>query len=275
MEDSPPHKIHTTIPPMIFSKPDMLKKPSTQHFLEFPQIEKELAKNKGGAGNLNFMRHSLSQALMPPSNIAYTAKHSEARISPDMSDKLSKRKDFSHKFDIRSRDLSHYFDKPIKQPKSFTDPTKFKANVYKMMERDFLTIYKNREILSNARAIEQGSLKLLEKFKKIRQTDQTPKMNQSDFNPEEQFNEFSQSLGALSSRKQVETLSVWLDYVNDKVQHESTDKQERFEKLMTTQKFVIMELVRQVTIQCAERGELLKKVIDQYGGLIASYYSRC
>eukprot|EP01022_Parablepharisma_sp_SALTPOND_P028339 TRINITY_DN70820_c1_g1_i1.p1 TRINITY_DN70820_c1_g1~~TRINITY_DN70820_c1_g1_i1.p1 ORF type:complete len:639 (+),score=76.76 TRINITY_DN70820_c1_g1_i1:4719-6635(+) len=78
------------------------------------------------------------------------------------------------------------------------------------------------------------------------------------------------ALGVPSSRRQVELLAQWIKAMTE---HTFIDKNitesERTERLIIAYKFALLEINRQVSVQCLERGELLKDIIDNYISLIS------
>jgi len=94
------------------------------------------------------------------------------------------------------------------------------------------------------------------------------------FNVEENFAEYSQNenLGMLSSRRQVEILNDWLDNITKHILAEKSISQlDKNEKLITIYKFVILEIIRQVSVQCSERGALLQKAVEQFSTFMKLY----
>ena len=80
------------------------------------------------------------------------------------------------------------------------------------------------------------------------------------------------NLGVPSSRRQVEMLASWLAEISDHVNAEKgLNERERVEKLIIAHKFALMEVNRQVSVQCLERGDLLKQIIDQFVALTIRY----
>lgn len=81
-----------------------------------------------------------------------------------------------------------------------------------------------------------------------------------------------QNLGALTSRKEVELLDSWLNNSCEKIANNPTeDKYELMEKLITIYGLAFTELYRQVSVQCIERGDLMRRIMDQYIVLINKY----
>lgn len=86
---------------------------------------------------------------------------------------------------------------------------------------------------------------------------------------------FSYMLETVSSRKQVENLNAWMKKMCSEIENEKLENKPRAEKLLTINKFVCLELLRQVSIQCGDRGALLRKVIDNSVDLTVLYFIAC
>lgn len=78
-----------------------------------------------------------------------------------------------------------------------------------------------------------------------------------------------ENLGVPGNRRQVELLELWLKDRSNSIDADRTmGINEKEEKLQTTYQFALLELNRQVSLECVERGHLLQTLIDQYTGLI-------
>jgi len=141
--------------------------------LEFPQIEKELGKNKGGAGNYNSFRHSFQKQVISPDKIAYDIKKSpHIHRIPELDSKITRDKAGSIRIDMRSRDVSHLFDNPMNTKYgNFSDrklhyfsPEQNSQRSYRMLEKDLASIYKTKEVLLDPKIIEQSSIKLAKRI---------------------------------------------------------------------------------------------------------------
>ena len=81
------------------------------------------------------------------------------------------------------------------------------------------------------------------------------------------------SFGIPSGRRQVELLAQWLKINSGLIaNNENYDESEKIKRLITSHKFALLELVRQVAVQCLERGNLLKEIIDTYFCLLSKYF---
>lgn len=81
------------------------------------------------------------------------------------------------------------------------------------------------------------------------------------------------TLGIPSSRRQVELLSQWLKKITGIAESDTKiSESEKTNRIMTAHKFALLEINRQVSVQCLERGNLLKEITDTYFSLVAKYF---
>ncbi len=66
------------------------------------------------------------------------------------------------RLDTRSRDVSHVLDAATRT--TSRDEVSGSSKAYKMMERDLISIYKNKEILSDPQTIESHSRMLVQRI---------------------------------------------------------------------------------------------------------------
>lgn len=72
-------------------------------------------------------------------------------------------------------------------------------------------------------------------------------------------------LGIPTNRKQVQMLDMWLKNMIKKIEKNmELGHEQKIGKLMTIHNFALLEVNRQVSVQCLERGEFLQKVFDSY-----------
>ena len=77
------------------------------------------------------------------------------------------------------------------------------------------------------------------------------------------------SLGLPPSRKQVDMLDNWLNKILlDIEKSKGISKKEKCEQRITMHQFCILEIIRQVSVHCMERGSFLQKIINRYSELI-------
>lgn len=76
------------------------------------------------------------------------------------------------------------------------------------------------------------------------------------------------ALGLPPSRKQVEKLDEWLREVAGKIERAGSERSEKCSQLLTVHQFCLLEIVRQVSVQCVERGEFLQRLINRYTELV-------
>ena len=77
------------------------------------------------------------------------------------------------------------------------------------------------------------------------------------------------SLGVPSNRRQAELLFNGIKETSEKISSNKSIKEaERIDQLITAYKFVILEINRQISIECIERGNILNQIIDVYINLI-------
>jgi hypothetical protein len=75
------------------------------------------------------------------------------------------------------------------------------------------------------------------------------------------------TLGLPPSRKQVEQLDTWIQAISNNIQHSQSEPL-RTNQLLTIYQFGLLEVIRQISAQCVERGELLQRLINKYTELI-------
>lgn len=69
-------------------------------------------------------------------------------------------------------------------------------------------------------------------------------------------------------------LDCWLISTCEKIlKEENTEKIDKIDKLLTTNQFALTELYRQISVQCVERGDMMRKVMDNYIDLTIKYYT--
>jgi hypothetical protein len=73
-----------------------------------------------------------------------------------------------------------------------------------------------------------------------------------------------EKLGLPVSRRQVRILAGWLEDMCSQVESACGDAHDTVDKLLTIHRFAVLELLRQVSVQCVERGELLQRSIESY-----------
>lgn len=80
------------------------------------------------------------------------------------------------------------------------------------------------------------------------------------------------NLGVPSNRKQVKVLEKWIQHMCGEIDSdESLNELGRNRKLRTIFRFSFLEIVRQVSVQCIERGELLNNVLQKFIELTIKY----
>ncbi len=202
--------------------------------------------------------------------------------------------------DRRSRDLSHVFDcgryshtlittycNPDADPEESSDPSKLlqpalpdliptlgqtsRRAISQLkrppIERHVMSIYRNPEIMRNRRLLDGEAKKLHDiltrNSSKFR--DHSPAGTWSFCEDESQGRIPPAALGAPANRTQVEMLAEWLQSTTEKINADKTlAEDETVERLMTANKFALLEVNRQVSVECVERGDLMKRITDNY-----------
>lgn len=155
------------------------------------------------------------------------------------------------------------------------------------IEQHLISIYGNAEIMRNPRLLEEETERLR---KSISHTCVNPRIvmeynnpmsdratrrpQKSVFFPEEEspIRVPPSTLGVPSNRRQAEMLTEWLKATIENVDaDEGLSEDEAVERLLTANRFALLEVNRQVSVQCVERGNLMKQIVDNYMSLGSRY----
>jgi len=144
------------------------------------------------------------------------------------------------------------------------------SNSQKILKCHLKTIYKTTQIPENPVEIEEMRQRLNEIIEKNVSTSFSLK-SPKNHEPESRL-PFS-SLGLPTNRKQVELLDNWLKSSIKQINENSEiSKSQKVDQLFTIHQFAFLEIVRQISVQCVERGDFLQRLINQYSELIFKYF---
>ncbi len=77
------------------------------------------------------------------------------------------------------------------------------------------------------------------------------------------------NLGLPTSRRQVEVIDQWLREMSAQLEAgRSSSRRDTNESLLTIHQFALLEVIRQTGVQCFERGDFLRRVLNRYTELI-------